>query len=476
MDVKKSELFFKVAQIPVDAVMILASFMFAYFLRAEAGFLPVSYIIPLNEYLRWLILIIPLWLVIFAINGLYSLKRGGLAFSELVSILTSVSVGVMLVLAILFASGASFFSRLLIVYAWVASMILVIFGRFLVHSIQRLLYAKNIGVHRVIIVGNNQITKALIEQLNNRFTGFKVSGVINGILKVGQEEIRLYKSLNRFLNDKRKDFDEIIQADPTLSKNQILKLNDFCEENQKIYRFVPDLTQVRTTNVEISALRGIPMVEVTRTPLRGWQRLAKRIFDIVGASILIIIFSPIMIIAALTIKLDSPGTVLYMFLDNGRRVKRVGKVGELFYFYKFRSMFRGTHRQRYQKLRKNNVRRGPLLKIKHDPRVTKVGQFIRRYSIDELPQFFNVLIGNMSLVGPRPHLPEEVKKYGREDLGVLAIKPGITGLAQVSGRSDLSFADEMRLDLYYIENWSLAMDFQILFKTPWAIFAKRKVE
>jgi exopolysaccharide biosynthesis polyprenyl glycosylphosphotransferase len=476
MDVKKSELFFKVAQMPVDAAMILASFMFAYFLRAEAGFLPVSYIIPLDQYLHWLIIIVPLWLVIFAINGLYSLKRGGLAFSELASIFTSVTVGAMLVLAILFVSSASFFSRLLIVYAWIASIILVIFGRLLVHGVQRLLYAKNIGVHRVVIIGNNEISKSLIQQLNNRFTGFRVIGVVNGALQKGQEDIRLYKSLSRFLNDNRKDFDEVIQADPRLTKNQVVRLNDFCEKNQKIYRFVPDLTQVRTANVEISALRGVPMVEVTRTPLQGWRRLAKRIVDIIGSLIAIVVFSPIMILAAIAIKLDSEGTVLWMFLDNGRRVKRVGKAGELFQFYKFRSMFRGTHRQRYAKLKKKNIRRGPLLKIKHDPRVTKVGRFIRKYSIDELPQLFNVLLGNMSLVGPRPHLPEEVKKYEQEDLSVLVIKPGITGLAQVSGRSDLSFDDEMRLDLYYIENWSLSMDFQILLKTPLAIFSKRKVE
>jgi lipopolysaccharide/colanic/teichoic acid biosynthesis glycosyltransferase len=182
-----------------------------------------------------------------------------------------------------------------------------------------------------------------------------------------------------------------------------------------------------------------------------------------------------MLTVAIAIKLDSRGTVFWMFLDNGRRVKRVGKDGEQFCFYKLRSMLSGTHRQRYTKLIKNNVRKGPLLKIKHDPRITHVGKIIRKYSIDELPQLFNVLKGNMSLVGPRPHLPEEIKKYKKDDLRVLGIKPGVTGLAQVSGRSDLSFKDEIRLDLYYIENWSMSLDLQVLLKTPWAVFSKRKV-
>jgi len=476
VNIKKSELVFKIAQIPVDAIMILASFMIAYFLRAEAGFLPVSFIIPLDQYIKWLTIIIPLWLVIFAINGLYNLKRSGLAFSELVSIFTSVTVGVMLILAILFISDASFFSRLLIVYAWIISIILVILGRLLIHGIQRLLYAKNIGVHRVVIVGNNEITESLIAQLSGKFTGFRVVGIVNGNLKRGQGKIRLYKNFSRFLNDKRKDFDEVIQADPSLTDNQVAELNQFCEENGKIYRFVPDLTQVRTANVEVAAMKGIPMIEVKKTPLDGWPRVAKRIFDIIASFIFIIIFSPIMFIIAIAIKLDSRGTVFWMFLDNGRRVKRVGKGGEQFYFYKFRSMFPGTHRQRYTKLRKNNIRKGPLLKIKHDPRITRVGKIIRKYSLDELPQLFNVFKGNMSLVGPRPHLPEEVKKYKKDDLRVLGIKPGITGLSQVSGRSDLLFKDEIRLDLYYIENWSMALDLQILFKTPWAIIAKRKAE
>ncbi|MBU0897813.1 sugar transferase, partial [Patescibacteria group bacterium] len=194
----------------------------------------------------------------------------------------------------------------------------------------------------------------------------------------------------------------------------------------------------------------------------------------------IIIFSPILIIIALLIKLDSKGPIFY-------KNERVSKNG-CFKLFKFRSML--VHHcvgseygdieeaLKYEKqlILEKSVKEGPLYKIVDDPRLTGTGKFIRRWSIDELPQFFNVLIGNMSLVGPRPHQPREVAKYERHHKKVLSIKPGITGLAQISGRSDLSFEDEVKLDSYYIENWSLLFDIAILFKTPFAVLKRRKVE
>ncbi|MBT4366140.1 exopolysaccharide biosynthesis polyprenyl glycosylphosphotransferase, partial [Candidatus Peregrinibacteria bacterium] len=173
------------------------------------------------------------------------------------------------------------------------------------------------------------------------------------------------------------------------------------------------------------------------------------------------------LITAIAIKLGSKGPILFSKLDNGTTVKRVGQHGHLFPFYKFRSMHDKTHSLRYSKeLADKNIREGsPLVKIKDDPRVTRVGRVIRKCSIDELPQLWNVLIGNMSLVGPRPHLPEEVAKYKGHHKFVLTIKPGITGLPQTSGRSDLDFETETRLDRFYIENWSIWFDTKLIFKT-----------
>ena len=182
-----------------------------------------------------------------------------------------------------------------------------------------------------------------------------------------------------------------------------------------------------------------------------------------------------MLITAIAIKIDSKGPVLFSKLDDGKPVKRVGQKGKLFHFYKFRSMYPNTHKMRYTSLSEKNTRKdGPLVKIQNDPRVTSVGKFIRKYSIDELPPLWNVLIGNMSLVGPRPHLPEEVAKYKKQQRFVLTIKPGLTGIAQTSGRSDLNFDEEVKLDRYYIENWSLWTDIKIIFKTIFVVLKGHK--
>ncbi|MBI4779032.1 sugar transferase [Candidatus Falkowbacteria bacterium] len=205
----------------------------------------------------------------------------------------------------------------------------------------------------------------------------------------------------------------------------------------------------------------------------------KRIFDIILALFLIIIFSPILIIAAIIIKLDSRGPVIY-------KNERVSKNG-IFKLFKFRSMiyqycvgdeYGNNRAMELEKklIEEKNTKSGPVYKIGDDPRLTGVGKFIRRWSIDELPQFFNILKGDMSLVGPRPHQPREVAKYEHHHKKVLSIKPGLTGLAQISGRSDLSFEDEVKLDIYYIENWSLLFDIAIILRTPLAVIRGRKVE
>jgi exopolysaccharide biosynthesis polyprenyl glycosylphosphotransferase len=232
------------------------------------------------------------------------------------------------------------------------------------------------------------------------------------------------------------------------------------------------------TQVEIKNLSGVLLFRVKRTTLEGWGSIYKRIFDIVVASLAIIILSPIYILTIIAIKLDSPGPILY-------KNKRVGVAKKMFNVYKFRSMYQdmctdetntASIELEQKLLAEKNTKSGPLYKIKDDPRVTRLGKFIRRTSIDELPQFFNVLQGTMSLVGPRPHQPREVDKYKQHHKKVLTIKPGITGMAQINGRSDLSFEEEVLYDTFYIENWSIWLDIIILLKTPWAVIAPRKAD
>ena len=218
----------------------------------------------------------------------------------------------------------------------------------------------------------------------------------------------------------------------------------------------------------------MPVVHIKRTPLDGWGRIVKRLFDIAGSAGLIALFSPALAATAILIKLDSKGPVFFTRLDDGALQRRIGQDGRAFRYFKFRSMRAKTHGMRYAELMALNARRGPLVKIPDDPRVTRVGKFIRRFSIDELPEFFLVFLGRMSLVGPRPHYPEEVAKYTGYQKRLLTIKPGVTGLAQISGRSDLDFDEEARLDMFYIENWSFWLDMQILLRTPWAVLRGRK--
>jgi lipopolysaccharide/colanic/teichoic acid biosynthesis glycosyltransferase len=262
------------------------------------------------------------------------------------------------------------------------------------------------------------------------------------------------------LNTKYK-FDTLVLADSNLSESKTSSIFDFCDEKKVNFKEIPNLFKVKTSNTIYSTIGGIPVINFRRTPLEGWGSIVKRIFDIFISFILIIIFSPIMLLTALAIK--------------------IGRDGKEFTYFKFRSMVQNAHELRYDPSFRKKVEdtRGwnsdnPMIKYKNDPRITKVGHIIRKYSIDELAEFFLVFIGSMSMVGPRPHEKEEVEKYKKFHKKVLSIKPGITGMGQTSGRSDLTFSDEVGLDIYYIENWSLWLDIKILFKTPIAIFQKRK--
>jgi exopolysaccharide biosynthesis polyprenyl glycosylphosphotransferase len=277
---------------------------------------------------------------------------------------------------------------------------------------------------------------------------------------------------------KERGIDEILVCDPNVQMNELRLLSDFSHRNRIELKFVPAILQSVSTNFEIRTLFDEPVIAIKNTPLDGWGKIAKRIFDIAGSFFGIVITSPILLLTAIAIRLDSRGPIIF-------KNERVGHNGS-FNVYKFRYMriqhCTGTQNPEREKalelekelIEKQSVRRGPLYKIKDDPRKTRVGRIIEALSIDELPQLFNVLKGDMGLVGPRPHQTREVEKYETWQKRTLSIKPGVTGLAQISGRSDLNFTDEARLDIYYIENWSMWMDIEILFKTFFVLLKKRK--
>jgi len=473
MKLRRAELFFTTILVPIDFLTIFLAGLSAYNLRYSSYFRdirPVVFNLPFNEYLWSLALISLLMIPIFFITGVYHTKKNATLARDLVRIVLGCSMGMALIAILIFFRRELFDSRFIVLVGWLLSILYLVIIHTFLYWLQKRLYTYGIGVRKIILVGNSKTADNLIAEFStNKYAGFEV------VRRIRDFSLETAQELAEYIKDR--DIDEIVQSDPNLSKAETLRLFDFATENQLIFKYVADLLEIKVLRHEVTEVIGIPVVEVKRTTLEGWGRVAKRAMDLIISSILIILLSPIYLITAIAIKLNSRGPVFFGHRDDGTPVTRVGEKGIPFHYFKFRSMRDKVDNMRYNELADRNLRSdGPMVKIKDDPRVTKVGRFIRRYSIDELPELFLVFIGKMSLVGPRPHLPEEVAKYEHNHKKTLTIKPGMTGLAQVSGRSDLLFEEEVKLDVYYIENWSLLLDFSILLKTPMAVFKHRQAE
>ncbi len=455
--------------------MIILAGTSAYYLRftgLATEIRPVIFSLPFGEYFKILLLIAAAWLIIFALAGLYSIKGSRRLTEEIYRVILACSTGLMLIVVLIFVFRELFSSRFIVLAGWLLAIVFISFSRIIVRTIQRILMKHDIGVHKIVLVGNSATTDALIHEFSSRKNlGYEIAKRLKNF------SLEDEAALTEFI--KTNEVDEIMQSDPNLSKAEVLRLYDFADENHLTFKYAADLLGAKVLKTEVAEIAGIPVVEVKETPLDGWGRILKRIFDIVFSLFLIILFSPILLLAALAIKFDSRGPIIY-------KNERVMKNG-CFKLFKFRSMiyqycvgeeYGSKQAMELEKklIEEKNTKTGPIYKIGDDPRLTRVGKFLRRWSIDELPQFFNVFLGSMSLVGPRPHQPREVAKYERHHKKVLSIKPGITGLAQISGRSDLSFEDEVKLDSYYIENWSLWFDISILLRTPLAVLKGRRAE
>ncbi len=455
--------------------MIILAGTSAYYLRftsLAAEIRPVIFSLPFSEYFQILLLIAAAWLIIFALAGLYSIKGSRSLSIEIYRVILACSTGLMLIVVLIFVFRELFSSRFIVLAGWLIAIFYISAARIIIRSIQRILLNYGIGVHNIVLVGNSKTADILIHEFSSRKnSGYKI------IKRFNNFNLESEKDFSDFL--KSNGVDEIMQSDPNLSKAEVLRLFDFADENHITFQYAADLLGAKVLKTEVAEIAGIPIVSVKKTPLDGWGKIIKRLLDIIGSLFLIILFSPVFIVTMLIIKLNSRGPVIY-------KNDRVSKNG-VFKLFKFRSMvcqycvgddYGQDQALEFEKklIEEKNTKAGPVYKIAGDPRLTSVGKFIRRWSIDELPQFINVLLGNMSLVGPRPHQPREVAKYERRHTKVLTVKPGITGLAQISGRSDLSFEDEVKLDSYYIENWSILLDLSIIFRTPLAIIRRRKAE
>ncbi len=468
---KRTELVFNIVSIPIDIVSLTLAALVSFYIRLRLDpFIPISFSLNFAGYLLIIAKAIPALLLIFAFSGLYNL-RGTRRFSqELYRVIVATSIGLFGLILIFFFDQQIFPSRLIMLVAWIVSIIFVIVGRFVLKKIQVAYLSKGLGLHKLVVIRDQNIADdPIVNYVKNQpHLGYEVVADLAG----GPD---LISQLNSLYAEKK--FEEILQADFNLSPDLNAQLAQFARNKGLVYNFVPNIFDVQKKNIESSDIEGIPLISLKNTPLDGWGRVYKRVFDIIVSSICLILVSPFFLALSIWIKLDSKGKVVYSAL-------RAGREGS-FKFYKLRSMYShlsvgeeygGAEAEKVrQELWKQNARggaEGAFLKIKEDPRVTKAGRFLRKSKLDEIPQFWNVLKGDMSMVGPRAHVLDEVDRYKDRYPRMFTVKPGIFGLSQIAQISwpDLPFEEEIRLNTYYIENWSIGMDVVILTKTFYYLF------
>lgn len=405
-------------------------------------------------------------LVAFWLQGLYRLRSTGTWFKQfwIIAASTTAAFAVFSAYDYIFRSSDIFVSqnRALVIFTWAAVIVVVSFARAVVSFVLSALYKRGIGLTNLLVVGSGRLGKLMMQQITaSPYLGYRVVGFIHD-MDGPPSDFGRFKVLGT-MHDldgviRGHHISEVIIALPSHQHPQIMRAVRVCERAGADFKLVPDLYELSLSRIDVDALEGIPLIGLKRNLTSSWQYRIKRMIDIVGALVVILVTSPVWLLTALAIKLDSPGPIFY-------RAPRLGYRGHPFGMLKFRSMHMHADQMLDSlKARAPEDERGKF-KLKNDPRRTRVGRFIRRTSIDELPQMLNVLSGDMSLVGPRPPIPEEFENYEDWEKARLEMPPGITGLWQVRGRSEIVFDEMVLMDLYYIENWSLRLDVQILLST-----------
>jgi exopolysaccharide biosynthesis polyprenyl glycosylphosphotransferase len=474
----KNTKFYSLILIIIDTIVLLAAFTIAYIARVQYDPRPLLSNVHAYDYLQAFLLIIPFWIIIFAMLGLYQANTYNRRLVEWAKIAVGSFIGILLVIGWQYVSNKNILpARLVAVYGFIAAFLLIILEREAFRLIRGLMFHYGKGVSRVLLIGASDTTNDIARSLANTVkSGYEIVAIA-GPKKVVPSGLNIhhYPLVETALHDiEINNINAIIQTDLYDNTERNHKILNAAQSHHISYNFIPGEAEFYSGKNTIDVFLGYPMISVYQTPLIGWGAISKRIFDFIVSLILIIVLSPVFLVIIILQKILNPGTIFYTH-------KRLSRFSEPIKLIKFRSMkhlpgydykdaaeeFRAMgHEDLAIEYEKNR-------KVENDPRITKFGAFLRSTSLDELPQIFNVIKGDLSLVGPRPILPQEVKlAHGRTAL-LHSVKSGVTGIWQVSGRSELSFDERIELELFYAQNWTFWLDIKILFKTIGVVFRKK---
>ena len=472
----KNTKFYSLILIIIDTFVLLAAFTLAYILRVRYDPRPLVANIHAYDYLYAFLLIIPFWILIFVALGLYQRNTYNRRLVEWSKILIGSFIGILLVIGWQYVSGKNILpARLVAVYVLAGSFLLIVVEREILRLVRSLMFRYGKGVKRVLIIGTSDATGDIALSLaNTAKSGYEIVAVA-GPKKIMPDQLSAhhYSLVETALKDIQVNgINTIIQTDLYDSVERNQRILSMAQTHHIEYSFIPGEAEFYSGKNSVDVFLGYPMITVYQTPLVGWGAIVKRIFDQLLSTLLIIVLSPVFLLLFIIKKAVDPGPAFYVSQRLSRFSKPIGlikfrsmdaKYGSRDAADEFRDMGREDLALEYEKNRK----------VENDPRITRFGSFLRASSLDELPQILNVFKGDLSLVGPRPILPQEVKlASGRTSL-LHSVKSGVTGIWQVSGRSELSFEERIELELFYAQNWTFWLDIKILFKTIGVVLRKR---
>lgn len=471
----KNTKFYSLILIAADLFVLAAVFFTAYYVRTQIDHRDLLHTVYAADYLFGFALITPIWLLVFGSLGLYQSNIYNRRLVEWSRVALGAFMGILLVVGWEYATRIYIFpARLVALYVLVGSTISIIFIRELLRAVRTELFRYGKGVSRVLIIGNSAATRDIIANLSTTHrSGYHIVAMA-GPAKFVPNGLGLvhYGSVDTALEDiKKLRITTIIQTDLYDSEDRNHRILGAAQVNHIQYNFIPGEPEFYTGKNTVDVFLGYPMITVSQTPLVGWGAILKRVFDTLVGIILLIPILPILLVIFVIQKIVSPGPAFYIS-------KRLSQFSKPINLIKFRSMGaqygKKDASEEFEEMGRPDLVAEYRMhhKVTNDPRITRFGRFLRATSLDELPQIFNVLRGDLSLVGPRPILPQEVKfDTGRTAL-LHSVKSGVTGLWQVSGRSELSFEERIELELYYAQNWSFWLDLRILFKTIGVVLRK----